>query len=109
MHHHINYNHHGFNIPYLQDKTGVEFYFTIMTDKKKFWVRQKAETSLYVESKALTESDKPTTEPESEPEAESEPEVESEPNSKPETNDNPVDEAVKEAGNKFVIRIYIRI
>ena len=72
-----------------------------MTDKKKYWVRQKAETSLFVESKALTESDESTTEPESEPEAESEP--------KPETIDNPVDEAVKETGNKFLIRIHIRI
>ena len=71
-----------------------------MTDKKKFWVRQKAETSLYVESKASTEADEPTTEPESEPEAESEP--------KPEANDNPVDEAVKETGNKF-LRIHVRI
>ena len=41
-----------------------------MTDKKKFWVRQKAETSLYVESKALTESDEPNEESKSEPEAE---------------------------------------
>ena len=75
-----------------------------MTDKKKFWVRQKAETSLYVESKASTEPDEPTTEPESEPEAESEP--------KPEANDNPVKEnpvkAVKETGNNF-LRIHIRI
>lgn len=76
--------------PEIQEKTGVEFYFTVMTDKKKYWVRQKAETSLFVESKALTESDESTTEPESEPEAESEP--------KPETIDNPVDEAVKETG-----------
>ena len=84
-----------------------------MTDKKKFWVRQKAETSLYVESKALTESDEPSTESKSEPEAESEPETESEPEAesepKAESIDNPVDEAIKETGNKFVIRIFVRI
>lgn len=43
-----------------------------MTDKKKYWVKQKSEKSLYVETKPIIESYLPTTEPE--PEQEPEPE-----------------------------------
>ena len=48
----------------------MEFYFTVMTDKKKFWVRHKAEMLLQLESQKDSDDSKSEPEPEVEPEPE---------------------------------------
>ena len=52
----------------LQNETDVQFYFTVMTDKQKFWARQKAKQVVRVE--------KSIDDPSAEPETESEPTAE---------------------------------
>ena len=54
--------------PNIQEKTAVDFYFTVMTDKKSFWVRQKAEKLLYIENQSSVQHGE---QPEPEAEAES--------------------------------------
>ena len=55
-------------ITQLQNETDVQFYFTVMTDKQKFWARQKAKQVVRVE--------KSIDDPSAEPETESEPTAE---------------------------------
>jgi len=56
--------------PNIEENTAVEFYFTVMTDKKKFWVRHKAEMLLQLKSQKDSDDSKSEPEPEVEPEPE---------------------------------------